>query len=81
MDQSAQTAPLRQPQRAARSELPSKKAIPENWALAPAANTQLKSDPFADPAWRETSKLGICAASLIGPNELTELTATAIMIR
>jgi len=78
---SPQSANPRQPGRAARSGPPSKKATPDTWGLAPAANTQLKSDPFADPAWREVTNLGICTASLTGPSELTELTATAIEIR
>jgi hypothetical protein len=78
---SPQTAPLRQPRRTGCSGPPSTKAAPGTWALAPAANTQLKSDPFADPAWREASNLGLCAASSMGQSKLTELTATAIVIR
>jgi hypothetical protein len=76
---SPQTALPREPGRAARSGPPSKKAAPGTWALAPAANTQLKSDPFADPAWREASNLGICADSLTGPSELTQSTETATL--
>lgn len=73
MGQSAQTAPSRQPRRTACSGPLPKKATPDTWTLAPAANAQLKSDPFADPAWRESSNLGISAASLTGPSVLAHL--------
>jgi hypothetical protein len=35
------------------------------WTLEPPANTQLLSDPFADPDWRETANLSSSAASLL----------------
>jgi len=34
------------------------------WTLQPPANTQLRTDPFADPAWREDANLGTTAARL-----------------
>lgn len=38
------------------------------WSLEPPANTQILSDPFADPDWRETANLGSSAAALLHPS-------------
>ena len=34
------------------------------WTLQPPANTQLRVDPFADPAWRDDANLGTAASRL-----------------
>ena len=34
------------------------------WTLQPPANTRLRTEPFADPAWREDANLGTAAARL-----------------
>lgn len=36
------------------------------WAMEPPANTQLRSDPFADEDWRLASNLGSKAGELAG---------------
>ena len=35
------------------------------WTLEPPANTQLLTDPFVDPAWRESINFGSSSAALI----------------
>ncbi len=39
------------------------------WVLEPPANTQLLTDPFANPNWRETANLSSGAAALLHHGE------------
>ncbi|MFM7035613.1 MAG: ribbon-helix-helix protein, CopG family [Planctomycetia bacterium] len=44
---------------------PGSNADRTTWRLDPPANTQLRSDPFADPDWRMHANLGSGASGLL----------------